>query len=209
MQLAQQHRLRKLAGELVRRAAPVVFTRAETAEQKSRIYAQRYRVVEDRGWGDRSLYKDGQEHDAYDDDAIQIQGVFGERLVASARIVFPHPDRLLPIERTHHVSLTDALSLDETEQCVEVGRTIVMGDDSRLPRNFLFAGLIASAIDQLLNTSPSRVVAVANRSMLRLYRRMGIEASVLGPPAASCGDTRLPVAINLRHSADAIARKLR
>ena len=83
-----------------------------------------------------------------------------------------------------------------------------MAEETSLRQKCLFASLIASAIDSVISNSSARIVAVASKSMLRLYRRMGIQAKVLGNPATVCGDERWPVEIDLHQSAFGIATRL-
>ena len=106
-----------IVSRLVQRAAPVVFSKAVTEVERSRIYAQRYKAISLRGWGDHSQFPDGKECDRYDSDAIQIQGKFGDSLVASARIVFQRGDQPLPIEINHGISLATSSDSDSRIVC--------------------------------------------------------------------------------------------
>jgi N-acyl-L-homoserine lactone synthetase len=194
--------LHELVDMLTSRAAPVRFCQAKSQEQKSEIYAHRYSAIMSRGWAGPSAFPDGAERDAFDKDAIHILGRFEQSLVASARIVLPRADRPLPVEASH------GIELEPRGEYVEIGRTIVTAADARLPRNYLFSALLGYALHQMLEASYFCVAAAANRSMLRLYRRLGIEVAILGPALEVWGEKRFPVSIDVLSFAREVKRSM-
>lgn len=189
------NKLQELANELISKGHPVHFSRAETQEQQSAIFAQRCSIILSRGWAEASEFPNDLERDEYDDDAVQIQGRFEQSLVASARLILPPINRPLPVEANHGIELKPA------GEYAEIGRTIVCTKDTRLPRQRLFAALLGFALMQMTDASCFRAVASANRSVLRLYRRLGIAAEILGPSVDVGGEERFPVSFDVLSSA--------
>jgi len=116
---AERDVLDGIAERFIARAAPVRFTRATTDTAWEAIYRLRYEAVVRHGWASPEAFPDGLERDAYDDVAVHVAGWDGERLAATARIVFPTPGLRLPTEEEF------ALAIESTGQAANVDRLTV------------------------------------------------------------------------------------
>ena len=89
-----------MAAHVIRLAAPIRWAVSESPSERDAIFRLRYRVVIERGWAGPEDLPDGRECDAYDDAATHIVGWDGPALAAAARLNFPSPGRLLPVEES-------------------------------------------------------------------------------------------------------------
>ena len=119
-------------------------------------------------------------------------------LVASGRLVLPEPGRPLPVEANHGIDLGDGH--------VEIGRTIVTVNGGNR-RHQVFAGLMGQCLHEVLERKYFHVVACASRPLLQIYRRMGLEISMLSPATQVWGELRYAVRINLVASARGMLEK--
>lgn len=174
-----------LAGRLVARAAPVRFRAADTPAEREAIYRLRAETVLRRGWAPRDAFPDGVERDVFDDRAELIGGWDGDRLAATARLVYPTPGALLPTETAFDVAVEPA------GEVVNLDRMAVApahsDADHRMMGALAFACWLA-----IRHHGYHRFVGVITPGVERLYRRAGWRVTPLGPPRRYWGEDRTP-----------------
>jgi N-acyl-L-homoserine lactone synthetase len=182
--------LDRLATALQRRAAPVRFALAETVGEREAIFRLRHDVVVERRWAAPETMSGGLERDADDDHACFVAGWDGERLVACARLIFPATGRRLPVERIFD------LTVEPAGQVMSIDRLIVARSHSD-PRHRVMAGLVTRCWQEAAARGFQVAAGIDSKPMLRLYRLIGVHATVLGPARAHWNEERFPVRIDV------------
>ena len=190
--------LRRLVRRLEMVAQPVKFDVARTPDERQAIYAQRCETVIARNWAQANEFPDQMERDEYDGRSVHVRGLLGKTLVASGRIVLPESGRPLPVEAKY--------GMEPNVGHVEIGRTIV-AVNGRSRRHQVFAGLMGQCLHEVLDREYFHIVACASRQLLRIYRRMGLEVTILNGAAEVWGEQRYPVKIDLVTSAKGMLEK--
>jgi N-acyl-L-homoserine lactone synthetase len=189
-----------LAQHLLAKAAPLRFALAETDADREAAYRLRYRVGVERGWLRPADCPDGLERDAYDDDALQIAGWDGAEMIATGRIVLPNPARPLPIEAAF------GLAIEPRGQVVELGRATVLRARSD-PRHGVLRGLLARAWLEARARGFQVWAGLDSPAMVRLYRQLGFQVTVLGPARDYQGEERAPVRYDIPASAPTLTAR--
>ena len=189
-----------LGRRVVAAAAPLAFRRARSEGELEAVFRLRYRVCVDRGWVKAEELPDGVERDAYDERAIHLTAWDGERLAALCRIVLPEPGRRLPVEATFD------LVLEPPGQVVDLGR-VAVADTYRGNDRRVLSGLVGCAWLEARSLGFHDCSGVASKPMLELYRRAGLEMTVLGPPRLSWGEWRMPIQIDVVRTAERVIRR--
>jgi hypothetical protein len=169
------------------------FRRAESPADKTAVYCLRCCTVLEQGWGTPDQFPAGIERDMYDDDAVHISVWDGHVLAAANRLVFPAPGRDLPTAAAYD------LSPEAVRGAVDWSRTCVAPPyRGRHPE--VLAGLMVRTWLELRAHGFTLACGVLNRSMQRLYRRMGFSVERLGAPRFHWGEVRHPVLVGPPHS---------
>jgi N-acyl-L-homoserine lactone synthetase len=179
-------RLDAIARQLVARASPIRFELARSQEERAAVFRLRFETVVKHGWATQAELPEGLERDTYDDEAIQVAGWHGDKLAATARLVFPDPSRPLPIEQEFELStvLPDGV--------VDLRRAVVAAP-YRSRRHTVFAALLARCWMEVRRQGLYRVCGAANLAWLERYRQLGLPVTVLGPPRQYWGEKRYPL----------------
>lgn len=167
------------------------WTTAQSAEERESIYRARYEEVIRQGWAAPEDMPDGLEHDEYDDEALQMAGWDGDQMIIVGRLAFPSTGRALPTEASYEIEIAPH------GQVVDAGRAILLHADRSDPKHKLFLGLMSLAWHEMRARGYYHVCATMTRSMLRLYRLMGIHWVVLGEPRPYWGELRYPCKYDL------------
>jgi N-acyl-L-homoserine lactone synthetase len=175
-----------LASSFVRDGAPVAFRRAASPDEVHQVHRLRYRTVIERGWATPADHPEGIETDEFDEGALQFVAVDGPTVIGSCRLVLPQLGRPLPVEAFFDISL------QPQGEVAHVDRALVV-PASRSRDGRVFAGLIGRTWLELRERGFSAGSGMVSRGILRLYRRLGVELEVLGPPRRVWGEDRVPV----------------
>jgi N-acyl-L-homoserine lactone synthetase len=183
-----------LARGLVAAAAPIRLEVARSKAEREAVYRLRYQVVVSRGWARPEDLPEGMERDSFDERAIHILGWDGESLIATARIVLPLKDALLPTEQAFD------LVVEPRGQVADMGRQIVSSDYTS-PQHRVFAALLARTWLEIRAAGFSLICGDFTAPMLRLYRIMGFQVAQLGPARPFWGEERFPILVDVASSA--------
>jgi N-acyl-L-homoserine lactone synthetase len=178
-----------LAQRALARLAPLTFDIAETDAERDAVLRLRYDCVVAERWSDPTDFRDGREHDEYDDDATFIVCRDGDAIAGSLRLVAPRPDRPLPTERDFGIVVRPA------GQVLEVGR-IVVAPGARAGRSHLIlGGLCARSWLEAYARGFDRALSTAAPEVIDLYASLGLRITVLAPAKAHWGTMRAPIQI--------------
>jgi N-acyl-L-homoserine lactone synthetase len=188
-----------VARHVVERARPVRFARVRGVGTLDAVLRLRFRTVVEEGWAPAGEFPDGVERDGYDDEALHIAGWQGRRLAAAARIVLPRPGRLLPTEETF------SLEIEPRGKVVDWSRLVVAPPFRGSGRRVLH-GLLGACWLETRSHGYAAVCAADSPAMIRLYRSLGFEISVLGASQAHWREERFPVRFEVADSHGSLAR---
>jgi len=183
-----------VAAHFIASAAPIRFSVAQSPGEREVAYQLRYKVVVDQGWAkpDEFLVKD-LEQDSYDAQAVHLLGWDDEKVVATARLVFPVSGNLLPTE------MEFGLNVEPQGQVVDGGRAIVTKAYSDRQHR-IFAGLLGCAWVEMQARGFYYLCGTAVPAMLRLCRSIGYQITVLGPARQYWGEKRYPIRFDVPES---------
>ncbi len=175
----------RLSKQFVAQAAPVRFTLATTPEAVEATRRLRARIVIERGGALPGELPNGIERDHHDERAVHIAGWSGDILVATARIVFPFAGERLPTE--DYFELTDPPAW-------KVANLDWMIVDRGLsdPAHQVLVALICRSWLELRAHGYHRWIGVVTPAMLRLYRRLSVHVTPIGPAQVYWGEHRIP-----------------
>ena len=180
-------------------AASPVPLRLARAEEREAVFRLRGDEVVARGWRQPHELADGLEYDSYDAEALHVVGVADGRLVATTRVVLPHPDRLLPTEELF------GLRIEPFGRVAEGGR-LVIAREHRDPR--LLTALFGVKWLELRARGYRHYCGNATQAVLARYDLLGFRSEVLGPPARVWGELRVPARLDLTATAREVAAML-
>jgi hypothetical protein len=179
-------RLDAVAASLLSRLAPIRCAVAVSAAEREDVFRLRYRAVVDRGWLRQEDLPGGLEREDADERAVLVGAWDGRTLVAAARLIFPTAGERLPVETAFGVDLSTY------GRAVQVDRVTVdrraRDRDSRL-----LIGVIARCWLEMRSRGFSLWAGIDSPGMLRLYRRLGFEMTIVGPSRRYWGEERFPV----------------
>jgi N-acyl-L-homoserine lactone synthetase len=193
-------RLDDVCRRILSGAGPIAWGFAASDAERDAVYRLRGHVVLERGWGSREEVPDGREQDRWDESALHAVGWMGGEAVATTRLVFPRPDRLLPIEEVFH------LRVRPSGEVVDMGRVVVARDVDQ-PRRAVFWQLLSLLWLELRDRGFSRVCGANTTSMIRMYEAMGFDVTPLGPPREYWGEQRFPIKVDVGDTADIVAER--
>ncbi|MBI2902457.1 MAG: GNAT family N-acetyltransferase [Candidatus Methylomirabilis oxyfera] len=190
-----------LAAQLIARAAPLVFSVAQSPAEREAVYRLRYSIVVEKGWARPEDLPDGVERDAYDDTAVQIVAWDADELAATARLVPPVPGHPLPTEETF------GLKIESRTHLMDVGRTCV-APAYRDPQHRVLAGLLGRTWIELRAGGCTEACGIVAPAVVRMCRGMGFHVVILGAPRLVWGEERSPVLIRPAESPEALTRRI-
>jgi N-acyl-L-homoserine lactone synthetase len=191
-----------LAQLVVRQAAPLRLELAHSKSDRDSVFRLRHRVAMASGWTRPEDAAGGMEHDSYDERAIHIVGWAGHALAATARIVLPREDALLPTEEAFETEIPPR------GQVVDWGRLAVAPGHQSPGHNVLW-GLLGRSWIETRARGYSELCGVLSPRMIAVYRRMGLDVDVLAPARAYWTEERYPVRFDMRRSAPRLTRLVR
>lgn len=190
-----------LAELIVRRAAALRFDLAHSESDCEAVFRLRNQIVLALGWGHPDS-RDGLEYDSYDDRAVHVVAWAGPILAATARLVLPREDALLPTEKAFEIEVTP------WGQVVDWGRVaVVPGHQS--PGHRVLWGLLGRSWLEMRARGYSHICGVLNPKIIGLYHRMGLEFELLAPTRRYWTEERHPVRFDVVASAPRLARLVR
>jgi N-acyl-L-homoserine lactone synthetase len=172
------------------RAPEVRFREASDDGERDAYYRLRADVILEQGWASPDELAGGREFDAYDKGATHLLGWVDDQLVAGMRIVFPTPGLLLPTEDVFAMRVLPAGRVVNVDR-VAVAAQHRSGRDMRLFRAMLGAYWLRIRADGYVTS-----VGIMSAILVRVYRRLGFEARVLGKSRTYWGETRYPVRLS-------------
>lgn len=178
--------LDNLARLSIARAAPVQYDVATSPSSKEATYRLRYQAVMEREWAKPADLPGGLEYEDDDQRAVPIGGWIGEKLVASARMIFPAPGHRLPVEVLYD------LVIEPRDRVVQVDRVIVARSHSDSGSRILM-GLFARCWLEMRSRGFHIWAGVDSPGMVRLYRRFGFDVTILGEARVYWDEERYPV----------------
>jgi N-acyl-L-homoserine lactone synthetase len=188
----------RLAEQAIGWIKPIELSCTRSTAERETAYRLRYQAVIDHGWLSPSDFPDGLERDRYDDQAVHLLARDQGQVIATARLIFPQPYRLLPTEEAFD------LMIEPRGQVVDAGRFVVAKSHSSLEHRVL-ASMLAYGWLQVRSRGYSMVCAAfASKAMLRVYQRMGFRMTTLAPPRRVWGEDRSPILFDVPSSADAL-----
>jgi hypothetical protein len=182
-------RLDALAEATLARLAPLSFEPAATVEDRDVVLRMRFDCMVELGWVRPEERSDGRAVDAYDAGATFLVARDGGVAVGSMRVVPPDAERPLPAEREFGIPLRSR------DGVFEFGR-LVMPARYRPGRSHrVIAGLCSRGWLEARAAGCVRVLSTATRELIELYRSLGLQIVVLGPPQPYWGEQRVPIEI--------------
>jgi len=175
-----------VARALVTMASPVRFSVATAPSDLAAIYRLRYHVVVEEGWVDPSALPEQLERDVFDDDAIHLAGWDDRVLAATARLVLPRPERVLPTEDAF------GIAIEPRGEVVDLGRGIV-GRSHRGRNHRTFIALLAMAWLETRARGYTRLCGTTTPSMVPNYQGMGFHVEIPAGPRHWWGQERLAI----------------
>jgi N-acyl-L-homoserine lactone synthetase len=190
--------LDEVCRRILARPGPITWGFAASEAEREAVYRLRGHVVLERGWRSPEEFPDGRERDQYDDAALHAVGLRDGEPVATTRLVFPHPHRLLPTEEAF-----DLVVRPEGE-VVDMGRVIVARDVGQARRAVLWQ-LLSLLWLELRHRGFSRVCGANTTPAIHLYEAMGFAVTTLGPAREHWGELRFPILVDVGDTADTVA----
>jgi len=182
-------------------AATLQYGLAGSQAEREAVYRLRYEAVMARGWARQEDFPDQRESDSYDGDATHIVARDGAVLAGTARLVFPRAARRLPAEEAFD------LEIPPKGQVVAWDRTVI-ARAYRCAAHEVLWGLLCTCWLETRQAGYSEVSGVLSRSMLKLYRSMGVEFVAIGPGHIYWNEERFPCKFDAIASAGGIAHSL-
>lgn len=140
------------------------------------------------------------ESDAWDAEAVHIVVWDGAELAGTVRLVPPAPGRRLPVEEVFE------LTIEPQGEVVDGGRLVVALAHRTGGAHKVLALLFARFWLEANGRGFRRIAAAAPPALVALYRRLGLDVQVLGPPRRHWGEKRSPLLIGASTSSFAALR---
>src|SRR5690606_25438697 len=138
-------------------------------------------VVLAHGWASPGDLPGGIERDEFDDVATHLAAWDGATLVATGRLVYPAPGRTFPTEA--HFEFT----CEDRELVVNLDRMAVAPGYAD-PGHRLFIALAYASWLEIRPRGFHTFLGVISPAVARIYRRVGWDVTVLGPPREYWGE---------------------
>lgn len=177
--------LDSLAEWTIARARPMRVAIA-TQDEMDEVFRLRLRCVLERGWAQAQNFSEGVEKDGFDDVAVHVVARDEGDIVGTCRLVFPEPGRPLPTEEAFEIVI------EPRGDVVDWGRLVVSGRYRGDARHVVSAALLARCWLEMSGRGYSIIGGAAARPIIEMYRSMGFEPEILGPPRFYWGEWRYP-----------------
>lgn len=181
--------------------APIRFGVAQTDSEREAVYRLRYEAVIEHGWMRPEDLPDGLERDSYDNHAVYIVGWDGDKLATSSRLILPDPSLVLPTEQIFD------LRVEPRARVVDAGRFVVARQYSSIEHRVLAVLLAKTWLVMRECGYEKACAAFASNSMIRVYRHMGFQVSVLGPPRFYWGTQRFPILFDVADASPTLVQR--
>ena len=183
---ARLEQVDRFASTLMARAPAIRFQLATSVEERQAIFRLRYAVVIERGWVPPETMPNGMEQDTDDDRAVLIGGWDEKGLAAAGRVIFPEPGYRLPVERFF------GLAIGPDSRVAHLDRLCV----ARLQRersHCAFGALVGRCWHEMRAHGYGACCGIDSAAMTRVFRRLGLTLTPLGPPRRYWGELRSPM----------------
>ncbi len=167
----------------IERAHPMHVDLVEPGDDRLSLHRLRYRTVVEHRWLTGDALGEGVELDEDDDVAVHVAAWDGPKVVGTIRIVLPAEGRQLPTERAFDIVA------EPQGQVLDWGR-LVVDPDHRDTGHVVMLALLGRAWLASRDHGAVACVGVATPAILDLYRRLGVEATVLAGPREHWGEER-------------------
>jgi GNAT superfamily N-acetyltransferase len=174
----------RFAAEALARAAPLRVALASTPEEHEAVYRLRYRHVIGAGWATPDDLPDGMEHDRFDEGASHVMTWDGDTLVGTCRVVFPDGSRPLPAEAAFDVAI------EPRGGAPTIDRLLV---DAPYRGGGVMVVVLAKAWLELRRRGFGLISGAATEAVIRLFRGLGFEVTVLAGPRTYWGEERYAI----------------
>jgi len=192
--------LQKASARSLALALPIRFRVAYSSEEREAVYRLRYSTAVKQGWARPEDFPDRLEYDDYDEKALQIVGCNGTVPMATVRMVFPEPGRLLPTEKIYD------LEIEPRGRVIDMGREVVVPVNRR---HHILTALLCFAWDKIVTHGFTDVCGIISPASLRIHKRIGLKATILASARRYWGEERLPVRFEVLDSAITVAKWVR
>ncbi|HLF79088.1 MAG TPA: GNAT family N-acyltransferase [Dehalococcoidia bacterium] len=196
-----QASLESLIPDWIEGLKPALISEAATPEERQATYRLRYQAVTERGWADPADFPEGLEYDEFDDAAVHVCAWLDGKLLASTRVVFPQAYSLLPTEKTF------GCRIEPAGKVIDIGRTVVARQLGGLGRDALI-GVLLYCWQLGRRNDFTHCCGAFSAAMLRLYKQLSIEVTVIGEPVTYMGEQRYPMIFELQDRDQRLLRNL-
>jgi len=178
------HELEQAAVDLMSSIAPLRIGVSGVADDITAMQRLRGAEIAERGWASPGSISSRLDQDDYDADAVHVGIWDGPEIVGTCRLIVPAPHRPLPIERDF------GLQLEPAGRVVQWSRLVLAPRYRGDPQHRLAIACFAALWLQTTQRGFAACAGMVDRSMLQLYRGLGIEFRVLGAPRFVDGEER-------------------
>ena len=190
-----------LAENALHWVAPIRFDVARTPAEREAVFRLRYNAVIEHGWLPAEGLPDGIERDSYDERAVHVVGWDGSTLATSSRLIMPGPGLTLPTEGAF------GLQIEPRGRVVDAGRFVVARAYSGIEHRVLAVLLAKTWLVMRTQGYEKACAAFASNSMIRVYRQMGFQVTVLGPPRFYWGTQRFPILFDVADASPTLLQR--
>lgn len=195
--------LDNIASRFIAMNAALRFGVAQSPTERDATFRLRYQEVIERGWSKPDDYPDGRERDEYDDDASHIAAWEGDTLVGCARLIFPTPDRLLPIESSFNIVV------EPRHQVVYLSRVLVAPAYRGKGHHHIMLGLLGMSWLELRAKGFRHLCGVFSDTVMPVFQNVGVHVVPLGAPQDYLGETRHACYIDMRQTAQSLSKNIK
>jgi N-acyl-L-homoserine lactone synthetase len=165
-------------------APPLRLALASSAWEREAVYRLRYRQVIAAGWAYPADLPDGMEHDRFDERATHVMAWNEDALVGTCRLVFPDEGCPLPAEAPFD------LTIEPRGQAPTIDRLLV---DVPHRGGGIVIAVLAKAWLEVRQRDFELISGVATERAIRMFRRMGLDVTVLAGPRLYWGEERYAI----------------
>jgi N-acyl-L-homoserine lactone synthetase len=195
--------LDNFARQFVAMNEPLRFGVAQSQSEREAVYRLRYGEVIERGWSKPSDHPDGMERDKDDDEATQIVMWDGQTLAGTARLIFPVPDRSLPVETTYDIVI------EPQHQVVYLSRVLVAPPYRGKGQHNLLLGLLGKSWIEIRARGFQHLCGVFAEAVMPTFQKVGVQIVPLGTPQDFLGEKRYACYIDMLQTAKSLGKNLK
>lgn len=185
---AKAARIDAAAEHMLRHLEPVEFRLARTPAEREAAYRLRYRAVTERGWQPPVELSNELECEALDEEAHHLIGWRDGHAIANCRITCPRPGYPLPLEQLLDIQVQPVGTVTQIDRvCIDRAFSNRRSD--------LLLGIICATWQLVHRWGIHHITGFYSVSMIRLYRCLGLKATIIGPARFYWGDERYPALI--------------